>query len=114
MRHDSISPASSGGRALSPLWGDFFKAWPFGSGFFTGGGADVWESEWDWIDDKGEPYETRGDDDSTGLNVSIRTGYRFVPAPVFFIEPGFQLGHFFNDSELGLYGIFCLAVGALF
>jgi len=28
-------PAPSGGRALSPLWGGFFKAAPYGCGFFT-------------------------------------------------------------------------------
>lgn len=83
-------------------------------GFFIGGGADIWTSEWDWIDDKGTAYESSGSGDSTGLNVSFRIGYRFMLAPAFFVEPGGQIGYFFNESEISIYAIGGVAVGIRF
>lgn len=79
-------------------------------GFYVGAHLGLWQTEWDWKDDVGQTYESRGDGDSTAAEVDAVVGFRFGERVQ--INPSLQIGQFLNDdSELGFYGIVGVAVG---
>lgn len=83
------------------------------SGFYLGGGLGVWFTEWDWRDDYGTAFETRGSGDSTSLELHFALGARIGDTVQF--NPSFQLGYFVSsDAELGLYAFAGVAVGVPF
>jgi len=90
-------PGIEGGVRFYPS-GDGLK------GFFIGAGLGLWDTEWDWIDDKGTAWETRGSDDSTSVELHFIVGGR-LGSKVQFV-PTFQIGSFLStDAELGAYAV---------
>jgi len=45
-------------------------------GFYVGGAVSALSSKWDWIDDKGKSFETRGKGDSSSVLWGVELGYR--------------------------------------
>jgi hypothetical protein len=83
------------------------------SGFYIGGGLGVWFTEWDWRDDYGTIWETRGSGDSASVELHFALGGRIGDTVQF--NPSFQLGHFVSsESEMGLYFLVGAALGIPF
>lgn len=99
-------------------------------GFYLGGSLGYWDTEWDWIDDQGEPYETRGSGSSTAINATFELGGRFnLGSESVSLIPSAHIGNFFSvedecvvtqgpatacdsgETELGLYAVVGLALG---
>lgn len=88
-------------------------------GFFYGAAAGIAKTDWDWIDDKGEPWQSRGKGDTQTLRIEGQVGYRFAISEDISIIPAFHLGNFFgfgsnDETELGFYSFFSVAVGFRF
>jgi len=94
---DGDGPGIEGGVRFYPS-GDGLK------GFFIGAGLGLWDTEWDWTDDKGTAWETTGSGDSTSAEIHFILGGR-IGNKVQFV-PTFQIGSFLStDAELGAYAI---------
>lgn len=108
----------------------FYPAGNGMNGFYLGGGMGIWSTDWDWIEDKGQSYETRGSGKSTAWDLNANVGAKFpLGNSGFHIEPNALIGNWFSvddscnyadgsacdrESELGFYGLIALNIGMTF
>lgn len=101
-------------------------------GFYIGAAIAAFNSTWDWIDDKGKSFETRGDGESSAIQWGGELGYRFnLGSDRVSLTPSFNFGSWLGGddkcrqtfptnttcskgSELGFYAVISLALGFAF
>lgn len=100
-------------------------------GFFIGGTVGYWKTDWEWTDDAGTTYETKGEGSSNAVKVDFEIGGRInLGSETISLIPSAHIGNFFgissdckitkgsgtcsDESELGFYGIIGLALGIAF
>lgn len=104
-------------------------------GFYLGGAIAAFKSKWDWVDDQGMAFESRGNGDSTSVQWGAELGYRFdlgggsvslTPAlnvgswlggsnSCTYTRPAAQAGRpCAKESELGFYAVVSLSLGVAF
>ena len=71
-----------------------------GKGFYYGGAAGLWFTEWDWVDDQGQIFESRGYGESTALDLNFNIGGKFpLGSSNFHIAPQALIGNFFGVDD---------------
>jgi hypothetical protein len=99
-------------------------------GFYIGAAIAAFNSTWDWIDDKGRTFETRGNGESSAIQWGGELGYRFnLGSDRISLTPAFNFGSWLGGddkctnsngtpcskgSELGFYALISLALGIAF
>jgi outer membrane autotransporter protein len=103
-------------------------------GFFLGGGVGYFKSTWDFIDDKGKTFETRGTGDSSAFQWGGEVGYRFSLGERVSLTPALNIGSWVGgdnsckytspasrvgtscskESQLGFYAVGSVALGIAF
>ncbi len=95
-------------------------------GFFIGGVVGVWDTDWDWIDNKGRPSETRGSGSTLALHIGAEIGGKIPLGRRVYLIPAVQIGNWSGlddecepagcdkETELGFYGAGSLGVGVVF
>ena len=99
-------------------------------GFYVGAAIAAFNSTWDWTDDKGKAFETRGDGKSSAIQWGGELGYRFnLGSERVSLTPAVNFGSWLGgddtcsntngtpctkESELGFYIVFSLALGIAF
>jgi hypothetical protein len=101
-------------------------------GFYVGGAVSSFKSTWDWIDDKGTSFTSRGDGESTSIQWGAEVGYRFNLGRHVSLTPALNVGSWLGgdttcnktspapagtcdkESQLGFYGAVSVALGIAF
>jgi hypothetical protein len=103
-------------------------------GFYVGGAVSTFKSTWDWIDDKGTSFTSRGDGESTSIQWGAEVGYRFnLGTERISLTPAVHVGSWLGgdtkcnttsgpgagtscdkESQLGFYGAVSVALGIAF
>ena len=101
-------------------------------GFYVGGAVSSFKSTWDWIDDKGTSFTSRGDGESTSIQWGAEVGYRFNLGTHVSLTPALHVGSWLGgdttcnktspppagtcdkESQLGFYGAVSVALGIAF
>jgi len=112
----------------------FYPAGGGMKGLYIGGGIGTFASKWDFTDDKGTSFETKGDGDSFAIQWGGEVGYRFMLGKNASLTPAFNFGSWIGgdsncdytapasrvgttcdkESELGFYGTISLSLGIQF
>lgn len=108
----------------------FYPAGNGMKGFYIGAGTCLWFSEWTWIDDKGQSYETRGSGESTAWDLNFNIGAKIpLGNSGLHIEPNALIGNWFSvdyeckydngsacskESEMGFYALVAVNFGMTF
>ena len=86
--------------------------------WFVGGSIGFWDTDWDFVDDVGQPFQLRGSGSSTAVNAAVNGGYRFKFGDTVSLTPNAIVGNFIgvddtcnvagggscgNETQLGLY-----------
>jgi hypothetical protein len=102
-------------------------------GFYVGGAVSSFKSTWDWIDDKGTSFTSRGDGESTSIQWGAEVGYRFrLGTEHISLTPALHVGSWLGadttcnqtspatsvpcdkESQLGFYGAVSVSLGIAF
>jgi len=101
-------------------------------GLHIGAALSAFNSTWDWVDDKGRSFETRGDGETSSIQWGGEVGYRFnLGSDRVSLTPAFNFGSWLGgdnkcnqtypttkacskESELGFYLVISLALGIAF
>lgn len=99
-------------------------------GFYIGAAVAAFNSTWDWVDDKGKAFETRGNGESSAIQWGGELGYRFnLGSERVSLTPSFNFGSWLGGddkctnsngtpcskgSELGFYAVISVALGIAF
>ena len=102
-------------------------------GFYVGGAVSSFKSTWDWVDDKGTSFTSRGDGESTSIQWGAEVGYRFnLGTDRVSLTPALNVGSWVGadttcnktspppagtcskESQLGFYGAVSVALGIAF
>ena len=104
-------------------------------GLYVGGGVGTFKSKWDWIDDKGRSFETRGKGDSSSIQWGAELGYRiYLEGGKLSLTPAINVGSWLGgsnsctytapasqagqpcskDSQLGFYAVASVSLGIAF
>ena len=101
-------------------------------GFYVGGAVSTFKSTWDWIDDKGTSFTSRGDGESTSIQWGAEVGYRFNLGRHVSLTPAANIGSWLGadstcnktspapagpcdkESQLGFYAAVSVALGIAF
>ena len=99
-------------------------------GFYIGAAVAAFNSTWDWVDDKGKAFETRGNGESSAIQWGGELGYRFnLGSDRVSVTPAFNFGSWLGGddkctnsngtpcskgSELGFYAVISVALGIAF
>jgi hypothetical protein len=90
------------------------------NGFFFGAFLGLWDIDWDWIDDVGQSYQSRGNGSSTSISLALEAGGRIpLGTDRLHLIPSVTIGHYFSlssddDHELGFFGVLGLGLGFTF
>lgn len=69
-------------------------------GLYVGGSVGLFKSKWDFIDDKGQSFESRGTGDSTSVQWGGELGYRFnLGSELISLTPALQAGSWIGGSN---------------
>ena len=95
-------------------------------GMFVGFLAGIWDTDWDWVDHKGRPSETRGSGSTVALNIGVEFGGKISMGDRVYLMPAVQVGNWSGldedcepagcdkKTELGFYAVGSIGLGVVF
>jgi outer membrane autotransporter protein len=77
------------------------RYWPTSpmKGLYIGGTVGYFNSDWDFIDDKGRTFETRGTGESKAIQWGAELGYRFHLGPKVTLTPALNVGSWVGTDD---------------
>lgn len=70
-----------------------------GRGIYFGGSLATFKSDWDWIDNKGTSYVSRGDGETKGLQWGGEVGYRIALGDKLTLTPAVNIGSWLGADQ---------------
>lgn len=69
-------------------------------GYYSGASLGYWEGDWTFVENRNEPFESKGDADSEAVRLNFDLGYRYaIQDSNIAIMPEVNLGKFFSSTS---------------